>query len=328
MDEVSARVGDAERRTVDARLQQAVGDGRLTLHEYDERAGQVWAARTRAELDATVQDLPGPVPAPSTAPAARTGRRPGTRRAVAVMSGDRLAGPVAAGQHLEAYAVMGGAVVDLRRDDLPAQVQVRAVAVMGGIEVLVPRGVTVQLSGVAFMGGRDVQVDPAMPGAPVVDVQAYALMGGVEVKHGDQGAVSLTKAGSPQAWAGRAHDSPVPTRGRHGHPLRNRIVVAVVVVAAAFGLTGVVGADDAAVFGSRTVQVHAGDDVDVANLFGSVKVVVDDGVPVTSSGTVVFGSDDCRACTDGTTVTGTSAHVRGRGAFGSIEIVHRADQGD
>ena len=41
------RIGDRERREVDARLQQAHADGVLTLVEYDERAALCWAARTR-----------------------------------------------------------------------------------------------------------------------------------------------------------------------------------------------------------------------------------------------------------------------------------------
>ena len=45
------RVGDRERRAVDDQLQAAVGDGVLTLHEYDERSAVLWQARTRDELD-------------------------------------------------------------------------------------------------------------------------------------------------------------------------------------------------------------------------------------------------------------------------------------
>ena len=326
---MQVRVGDAERRAVDDRLQQAVGDGRLTLPEYEERAGHVWAARTRSELDRVTADLPVHPVAPPAAPQPVGRRRP--RRAVAVMSGDRLSGPVAPGQPVQAYALMGGAVVDLRRDDLPAQVEVRAVAVMGGIEVLVPRGVSVQLSGVALMGGRDVQVDAAVPGAPVIDVQAYALMGGVAVKHGDGDAAAI-QAGPVSMVKGNASSGsqvvePDRRRSRHRHGLRNKVIATVVVAAAAFALTGVVGADDAAVFGSREVPVRAGQSVDVANLFGSVKVIVPDGVPVTSEGTVIFGSEDCRACHDGTLVTGPAAVVHARGAFGSVEIVHQSQSG-
>jgi hypothetical protein len=135
---VELRVGDRERREVDAQLQAAVGDGVLTLAEYDERAGLLWRARTRRELDALVADLPGAVP-----PSPPVRWDGSTRRVVAVMSEDRFAGAVAPGQPVDGWAVMGSAKLDLRREDLPDGTRVSARAVMGDVEVLVPPGTRV-----------------------------------------------------------------------------------------------------------------------------------------------------------------------------------------
>ena len=65
------RVSDAERATAQERLRRAVGDGQLTLQEFDVRVTSVWAARTRGELVRLTADLPEP-PEPPPAP----GRRP------------------------------------------------------------------------------------------------------------------------------------------------------------------------------------------------------------------------------------------------------------
>jgi hypothetical protein len=48
--ELEKRIGDRERREVDAHLRQAHDDGVLTLTEYDERVAQCWAARTRVAV--------------------------------------------------------------------------------------------------------------------------------------------------------------------------------------------------------------------------------------------------------------------------------------
>jgi hypothetical protein len=58
------------------------------------------------------------------------------------------------------------------------------VAVMGGIEITVPEGVEVDMTGFAFMGGRELKVAdvPVLPGSPVIRVRAYAVMGGIEVR--------------------------------------------------------------------------------------------------------------------------------------------------
>jgi hypothetical protein len=56
------RMGDADRERVVARLHTAVGEGRLTLGEFEDRISGVLAARTFAEIEPYVVDLPaGPV---------------------------------------------------------------------------------------------------------------------------------------------------------------------------------------------------------------------------------------------------------------------------
>ena len=53
------RASDAERDAVVERLQRALAQGRLTLEEYDVRVADAYAAKTRGELAALTQDLPG-----------------------------------------------------------------------------------------------------------------------------------------------------------------------------------------------------------------------------------------------------------------------------
>lgn len=56
------RAGDADRQAVADRLKTALDEGRLDLHEYDERLQKTYAARTYADLDGLLDDLPGTVP--------------------------------------------------------------------------------------------------------------------------------------------------------------------------------------------------------------------------------------------------------------------------
>ncbi|MFG2063776.1 DUF1707 domain-containing protein [Micromonospora sp. NPDC048871] len=62
------RAGDSDRQAIAERLRVALDEGRLNLHEYDERLQRAYAARSYADLDALVRDLPAagveaPVPA-------------------------------------------------------------------------------------------------------------------------------------------------------------------------------------------------------------------------------------------------------------------------
>jgi hypothetical protein len=54
------RAADADRQRIADQLKAALDEGRLSLHEYDDRVGQAYAARTYKELLVLVADLPRP----------------------------------------------------------------------------------------------------------------------------------------------------------------------------------------------------------------------------------------------------------------------------
>ncbi|MGA2319444.1 MAG: DUF1707 domain-containing protein [Solirubrobacteraceae bacterium] len=53
------RASDADRDQIIDRLRKASGEGRLAVHELESRVATALKARTYAELDAAVSDLPG-----------------------------------------------------------------------------------------------------------------------------------------------------------------------------------------------------------------------------------------------------------------------------
>jgi hypothetical protein len=59
------RAGDADRQAVADQLRVALTEGRLELHEYDERLQRTYAAKTYGDLSGLLSDLPAAaVPAP------------------------------------------------------------------------------------------------------------------------------------------------------------------------------------------------------------------------------------------------------------------------
>jgi DUF1707 SHOCT-like domain len=54
----NVRVGDADREAIAAQLREHYADGRLTLEELNERLDQAFAAKTRADLNTVMRDLP------------------------------------------------------------------------------------------------------------------------------------------------------------------------------------------------------------------------------------------------------------------------------
>lgn len=169
-------VSDADREAVIERLRAACGDGRLSLEEFSDRVTDVYRARTAADLVPLTGDLPA-LPEPP-AP----GLRP-TNWVLGILSGSRRTGPWRPASPTKAVAVLGSCQLDLTDVDLSTSPHLVVVAVLGGIEVLVPEGVQVDFGGFAFLGGREDKTSThTKPDAPVVRVDGWAFLGGVTVR--------------------------------------------------------------------------------------------------------------------------------------------------
>ncbi len=171
---------DAEREHTAVALRDAAGEGRLTLEDLVARLDLAYGARTRGDLVRVTADLPAGVSA-----ATMDRPRPRSRWILAVMSGASRRGRWRPAARTRAVAVMGGCTLDLRQAELTGErLHIDAVSIMGGIDIVVPEGVEVHVSGISIMGGKDVKVADVPPrlGAPLIDVRALTVMGGVSVR--------------------------------------------------------------------------------------------------------------------------------------------------
>jgi hypothetical protein len=184
------RASDADRERVAKILHDAMGEGRLTVSELDERLQGVYAAKTLGDLVPFTADLPAgaagsiPVAAPAGPLSDRFGGTPDNSVSFAFMSGFRKTGSWVVPSTYTAVAFMGGGEIDLTRARFEsAETLIQVFAFMGGVEVIVPDDITVRVSGFGFMGGFDHRAThDGPPGAPVVRINGFAMMGGVDVK--------------------------------------------------------------------------------------------------------------------------------------------------
>jgi hypothetical protein len=167
----------------------------LTDELLEERLARAYAATSLPALRELVADLPTTTAAAG--PGGRAQSTPGVALArpdlvsekevvLAVMAGAERKGSWTPPRHLTVVAVMGGVQLDYR-DALFAEgvSEVQIFAMMGGVEIIVPPQVRVEVSGAGFMGGfghgtvGDVVVDPD---APVLRIRGLAIMGGVDLQ--------------------------------------------------------------------------------------------------------------------------------------------------
>jgi Domain of unknown function (DUF1707)/Cell wall-active antibiotics response 4TMS YvqF len=173
------RASDAEREAVVIRLRAVTAEGRLSLEELAERLERALSATTRGELEPLTADLPAPPAEPVERPAGR-------RWIVGIMGGDDQRGRWRIASRCTVINVMGGADLDLTDAIVEGPTtEIVVFSVMGGSDILVPDGVHVELGGLAFMGGNDLELEDAPsppPEAPTIRVRAYSIMGGTDVK--------------------------------------------------------------------------------------------------------------------------------------------------
>ncbi|WP_127782831.1 LiaF domain-containing protein [Rhodococcus sp. X156] len=103
---------------------------------------------------------------------------------VAVFGGTERRGRWRPAQRVVAVALFGGVTLDLREAELPPDVlDLQCYAAFGGVQVTVPEGTRVEMTGFSLFGGRSVTASgaSAVPGAPVIRLRAVAFFGGVEV---------------------------------------------------------------------------------------------------------------------------------------------------
>jgi hypothetical protein len=178
------RIGDRERRAVDAHLQQAHGDGVLTLTEYDERAALCWAARTQGELDELVCDLPPYRPGPDETPTVAVAKSGASRL------GQRLASVAAGVLAVGALLFVGSRVVaaedavaiggDREITVAPGDDRVEVGTLLGDVRVIVPEGMRARTAGAVVFG--DTECALACSGSePEVVVDMRGALGDVYV---------------------------------------------------------------------------------------------------------------------------------------------------
>lgn len=135
------RLSDAERELVLTQLRQANRDGRLSLLEFEDRAGEAYAAQFPSQLTHLTRDLPAdnsPVTLPPVDPHWTPTMR-ARRWLVSVVGGSERRGDWDPGRRTRSITVMAGQVIDLT-DVKVETVNITAFTLMGGTEIIVPEG--------------------------------------------------------------------------------------------------------------------------------------------------------------------------------------------
>jgi hypothetical protein len=166
------RVSDADREQTAEVLRKAAGDGRITFDELDERLTAAYAAKTYGDLAAVTADLPGPGLAPPS-PEPSAGSFPPAR----------IGGAPGAGV---------------------------SVAIMSGVERTGPWVLPPRHTCFAMMGGIQLDLREARFSQREVTIDAYTLMGGIDIIVGEDIEVDISGFGIMGGFDHRASGPGLP----------------------------------------------------------------------------------------------------------------------
>jgi hypothetical protein len=171
------RASDTDRERTVALLREHAVEGRLTLEEFTDRMSTAYLARTTDELEELARDLP----AAHTPVVSR--RRP-TRFLFSILGSTEREGRIRVRRRVGCLTAFGNIDLDLRQATLEGDViTIVALGMFGTIDVYVPEGVEVDLTGFALAGHKRARGNdpPPRPGTPLVRVFALSIFAGIDV---------------------------------------------------------------------------------------------------------------------------------------------------
>ena len=184
----------------------------LETEELEALIDRAHRATSIAELDQLVEGLPALASRQAIGPATQS-RPPSAGRSTqivaAVMGGAERKGSWTPARETTVVAFMGGVCLDFREAHLgPGVTEVNVLAIMGGVEIIVPAGMHVESSGIGIMGGFEHSGRGRFPvdsTVPVLRITGLALMGGVEIRESPSGSLPPPSKGHGPDWKAAKH---------------------------------------------------------------------------------------------------------------------------
>ena len=220
---------DELRSEVITLLKEAYADGRIAVDAFERRLKKATNCEAKEDMIGLLSDVPASKAKDSHRPAgAGAGDdeardwyiNPGAPREnqtlFALLGGSKRTGRWQPARNISCYSLMGGIKLDFREAEFPKSgVTINTGSIMGCLEVIVPPGVNIDVSGLPLLGGFEDKAGAGEPGAPTLRVRGMAVMGGVEVKRKNPRSASKSSRRRRERRERRA-SSQGCTHGRNG----------------------------------------------------------------------------------------------------------------
>ena len=178
-----------ERNNVIERLEHSFAQNLLDIDVYEKRMEIAVNTASKRELLSLIEDLPVPTETNKQSSSfdrilLNLGEIKDYDVTLALLSGATRKGLWYPPKRMKVVAIMGGVDLDYSQAQIPPGVSnIDIFALMGGVNIFVPEGVNVEVTGIPIMGGIDNRApSSAKLGAPTIKINAITLMGGLDIK--------------------------------------------------------------------------------------------------------------------------------------------------
>jgi len=165
----------------------------LEEQEFERRLEEATSSESKARLLELISDVPTITDSKGDS---KEGSQDGSYRLnlgevrhdeliVGILSGTERRGRWEPAKYTTVLTFMGGIDLDFSQAKLaPGVTEISLFCCMGGLDIIVPEGVNVEVSCVPIMGGVDRKIsDERAPGAPTIRIRGLIFMGGIDIKH-------------------------------------------------------------------------------------------------------------------------------------------------
>jgi hypothetical protein len=178
---MNVRASDADRDAAMDVLREAAGNGQLTLEELSDRIEAAANAVMRSDLASLTSDL---APLTSDLPAAAAVEVATQAAEVRGLGTVKRSGPWTVLAKHSFRTLLGHIKLDLRQAQMSAtETHIHTRALFGNIDLLVPKGVAVEVQARTRMGRTNLQASSVVPGAPRIVLTGGTFSGNINVRH-------------------------------------------------------------------------------------------------------------------------------------------------
>ncbi len=171
-------------------LKAAYADGRIIVETLERRLNEAQAAEDKESLMALVSDITAPESPEAPGGRASTDSSENSdstwrenQTFFSILGSSNRTGRWQPARNISCFTLLGSIRLDFREAEFPdGGVRINSGCILGSLEILIPPGLNIDLSGFPLLGHFDNKAGMGDTRAPTITIRGVAVLGGVDIR--------------------------------------------------------------------------------------------------------------------------------------------------